>query len=73
MSTEPGKPDQISRIYTMRDGARIITLTDGTALELSDMDVEMLESAFVGECEMCGYDPDEDDEDITDEDEGDDE
>lgn len=67
------KPDQISRIYSMRDGARIITLTDGTALELSDMDVEMLESAFVGECEMCGYDPDEDDEDITDEDEGDDE
>lgn len=67
------KPDQISRIYTMRDGVRIITLTDGTALELSDMDVEMLESAFVGECEMCGWDPDEEDEDGTDEEDEDDE
>lgn len=51
----------------MQDGSRVITLTDGTALELSDMDIEMLESAFIGECEMCGWDPDEDDEDITDE------
>lgn len=63
------RPDQIDRIYTMQDGLRIIALTDGTALELSDMDIEMLKYGFVGECEMCGYDPDEDDEDITDEEE----
>lgn len=64
--------DVISRIYTLPGGKRVITLTDGTVLELSSMDVEMLSGAFPGECEACGYNPDEDeedDEDITEEDE----
>ena len=60
------KPDVISRIYTLASGQQVITLTDGTALELSTMDVEMLSGAFPGECEACGYDPNEDDVDITD-------
>jgi len=63
--------DVISRIYTLPGGKRVITLTDGTVLELSTMDVEMLSGAFPGECEACGYNPDEDeedDEDITEED-----
>lgn len=66
------KPDVISRIYTLANGQRIISLSDGTVLELSSMDVEMLSGAFPGECEACGYNPDEDeedDEDITEEDE----
>lgn len=54
---------------TVPDGSQIILLTDGTALELTPEDVRVLKSGFVGECEACGYDPDEDDEDITDEDE----
>lgn len=52
--------DQISRIYTMLSGQRVIVLRDGTSLELSDFDVEMLESAFESECENCGFDPNED-------------
>jgi hypothetical protein len=57
------KPDQISRIYTIADGSQFITLTDGTALELSEMDIDMLKSRFVGECEMCGWDPDDEEDD----------
>lgn len=52
--------DQISRIYTMLSGQRVIVLRDGTAIELSDFDVEMLESAFESECENCGFDPNAD-------------
>lgn len=61
------KPDVISRIYTLANGQRIISLSDGTVLELSTMDVEMLSGAFPGECEACGYDPNEDDVDMTEE------
>lgn len=67
------KPDQISAVIATPDGSQTILLTDGTTLELSTMDVDMLSGAFPGECEACGYDPDEDDVDITDEEEGDDE
>lgn len=64
------KPDQISAVLTLPDGSQVIVLTDGTTLELTPLDVYVLKSGFVGECEACGYDP-EDDEDITDEEEDD--
>lgn len=64
------KPDQISAVLSLPDGSQVIVLTDGTTLELTPLDVYVLKSGFVGECEACGYDP-EDDEDITDEEEDD--
>lgn len=64
------KQNQISAILTTPDGVQVIVLTDGTALELTPVDVSVLKSGFVGECEACGYDP-EDDDDITDEEEDD--
>ena len=73
MSAGPGNQDQISAVLTVPDGSQVIVLTDGTTLELTPADVYILKSGFVGECEACGYDPDEDDEDITDEDEEEDE
>lgn len=48
---------QISRIYTLPGGATAMVLRDGTALELSDNDVELLELAFESECDNCGFDP----------------
>jgi len=66
-----GKPDQITAILTTPDGVQVIVLTDGTTLELSTMDIGMLSGAFPGECEACGYNPDEDDVDITEEGDGD--
>lgn len=65
------KQNQISAVLTVPDGSQVIVLTDGTVLELTPVDVYVLKSGFVGECEACGYDP-EDDEDITDEEEDED-
>lgn len=66
--------DQIQRIYTMLGGQQVIVLRDGTAVELSDRDVEVLEMAFDSECQNCGFDPNadpfEDSSDSADEDEG---
>lgn len=59
--------DQISAVITVPDGSRVIVLTDGTTLELTPQDVYVLKSGFQGECEACGYDPDEDELDITEE------
>lgn len=62
----------IDHVMTMPDGQTVIVLRDGTALELSDNDVEMLEMSFTSECENCGFDPNEDPfEDSADEDEED--
>lgn len=70
----------INHIMSMPNEQTVIVLRDGTALELSDNDVEMLEMHFASECENCGYDPNadpfEDSADSADEDdeeEGDDE
>lgn len=64
---------QISRIFAAT-GQTVIVLRDGTTLELSDLDVEMLEMSFASECENCGFDPNEDPfEDSADEEEDDDE
>lgn len=61
--------DQIQRIYTMLGGQQVIVLRDGTAVELSDRDVEVLEMAFDSECQNCGFDPNVDPfEDSADED-----
>lgn len=61
--------DQIQRIYTMLGGQQVIVLRDGTAVELSDRDVEVLEMAFDSECQNCGFDPNADPfEDSADED-----
>jgi predicted Zn-ribbon and HTH transcriptional regulator len=54
-----GQPMVIDHIMTLPDGQSVIVLRDGTTLELSDNDVEMLEMAFPAECENCGYDPNE--------------
>lgn len=62
----------IDHVMTMPDGQTVIVLRDGTALELSDNDVELLDLSFGGECENCGFDPNEDPfEDSADEDEED--
>lgn len=59
---------QISHIFAAT-GQTVIVLRDGTTLELSDNDVEMLEMSFASECENCGFDPNEDPfEDSADED-----
>lgn len=47
----------IDHIFVTPDGQNVIVLRDGTTLELSDNDVEMLEMSFPSECENCGYDP----------------
>lgn len=52
--------DQIERIYSLSSGQQVIVLRDGTAIELSDNDVEMLELSFESECEACGFDPNAD-------------
>lgn len=63
----------IDHIYVMPSGQSVIVLRDGTSLELSDNDVEMLEMSFASECENCGFDPNadpfEDSADSADEDE----
>lgn len=63
----------ISSVRTLWDDSKVIHLTDGTVLELNKSDIEMLELAFESECEMCGYDPNEDpfEEDDDEEDEDD--
>jgi len=50
----------IDHIMTMPTGQIVIVLRDGTVLELSDNDVEMLEMSFASECENCGFDPNAD-------------
>lgn len=52
-----GESDQIARVYTLPGGATAMVLRDGTAIELSDNDVELLELAFESECDNCGFDP----------------
>lgn len=64
--------DQIARVFTMLDGHQVIVLRDGTAIRLSDSDVETLELAFESACENCGFDPTADPfEDSADEDSSD--
>lgn len=59
----------IDRIFVLPSGQSVIALRDGTTLELSDNDVEMLELSFASECENCGFDPNADPfEDSADED-----
>lgn len=55
-----GQSMVIDHIMTMPDEQTVIVLRDGTTLELSDNDVEMLEMAFASECEACGFDPNAD-------------
>lgn len=66
----------INHIMSMPNEQTVIVLRDGTALELSDNDVEMLEMHFASECENCGFDPNadpfEDSSDSADEEEDDD-
>lgn len=70
------KVNQIASVRSTWDEHRYIHLTDGTVLELTDVDIETLEMSFASECENCGFDPNEDpfedsadDEDEEDEDE----
>lgn len=66
-------PMVIDHIMTLPDGQSVIVLRDGTTLELSDNDVEMLEMSFASECENCGFDPNADPfEDSADEEDDDD-
>lgn len=64
----------ISRVYTLGSGRQVILLADQTTLELDESDVEILKAGFRSECEACGYDPDEDEyvigDDEEDEDDG---
>lgn len=63
----------INHIMSMPNEQTVIVLRDGTTLELSDNDVEMLEMHFASECENCGFDPNADPfEDSADEEEEDD-
>lgn len=66
----------INHIMSMPNEQTVIVLRDGTTLELSDNDIEMLEMHFASECENCGFDPNadpfEDSADSADEDEEDD-
>jgi hypothetical protein len=63
------KPDQVSAVMSLPDGARVIVLSDGTSLELTPADVDILKLSFVGECDVCGYDPEQDEYVIGDDDE----
>lgn len=73
VSAESDQGMVIDHIMTMPNGQTVIVLRDGTALELSDNDVELLDLSFGGECENCGFDPNadpfEDSADSADEDE----
>lgn len=77
VSAESDQSMVIDHIYVMPSGQSVIVLRDGTSLELSDNDVEMLEMSFAPECENCGFDPNadpfEDSADSADEDEEEDE
>lgn len=65
-----GKAMIIDHVMDMPSGETVIVLRDGTTLELSGNDVELLEMAFASECENCGFDPNADPfEDSADEDE----
>lgn len=60
VASEPsGQSMVIDHIMVMPSGQTVIVLRDGTTLELSDNDVEMLEMSFASECENCGFDPNE--------------
>lgn len=67
----------INHIMSMPNEQTVIVLRDGTTLELSDNDIEMLEMHFASECENCGFDPNadpfEDSADSADEEDDDDE
>ena len=63
----------IQRIYHLGSGREVILLTDGTSLELTERDVEILELAFESECQACGFDPNEDEEEVSADDADDDE
>lgn len=52
-----GQSMVIDHVMDMPSGETVIVLRDGTTLELSDNDVELLEMAFASECENCGFDP----------------
>lgn len=54
------KVNQIASVRKTWDEHTYIHLTDGTVLELSDDDIEMLEMSFMSECEACGFDPNAD-------------
>lgn len=53
-------PMVIDHIFVLPSGQSVMVLRDGTALELSDNDVELLELNFASECENCGFDPNAD-------------
>lgn len=53
-------PMVIDHIFVLSSGQTVIALNDGTTLELSDNDVELLEMNFASECENCGFDPNAD-------------
>ena len=53
-------PMVIDHIFVLPSGQSVIAMRDGTTLELSDKDVEMLEMSFASECENCGFDPNAD-------------
>jgi len=55
----------IQRIYTMESGRKVILLSDQTTLELTEDDVEMLQLAFESECQACGFDPNEDEFEVS--------
>lgn len=49
--------NQIATVRTTWDEHQYIHLTDGTVLELTEADVEVLQLAFPSECDNCGYNP----------------
>ena len=49
--------DQISVVMRHPEGATVV-LASGQQLRITEEDVEALQMAFPGECEACGFDPD---------------
>lgn len=49
--------DSISQIQYFTGGTAVVVLTDGSTLPLTEDDIDMLQLAFPGECEACGFDP----------------